>query len=131
MVAQNEVVVTIAYQVQIGEAKGSMSICLPIVTLDSVIDKFIPASQSSNDEDPAARDPLLEAIGRIKLDITTELKPLRVGYGDLTSLQVGDVIRTKHRTDTPAEIRIGGLKKFEGTLAADNGQLVTRIERTT
>ena len=130
MVAQNEIVVTIVYQVQIGEAKGSMSICLPIVTLENVIDQFHPASYASaRNEDPEARLVLLAVLSRVRFSISAEADPLRVKYGDLTSLKEGDVIRTNHRVGSPLRIRIGGLKKFTGTLAGSDGQRVIRIEK--
>ncbi len=130
MVAQNEVVVTIAYQVQIGESQGSMSFCLPIVTLESVIDKFNPATyDNGQSEDPAIRKPLLEALGRVRFPVSTEIKPIRVKYGELMSLAVGDVIRSTHRVETPVDIKVGGIKKYSGSLAGNNGQLVVRIER--
>ena len=46
IVAPNEVVVAVVYQVQMGEVKGTMSICLPVVMLESVIDKFNHVSYS-------------------------------------------------------------------------------------
>lgn len=129
MVSQNEVVVTIVYQVQIGEAKGLMSVCLPIVTLESVIDQFNPATYAGIQEvDSETRLPLLDVLSRVRLRVCAEVKPLRVNYGEVMSLAEGDIIRTNHRIDTPVDIKIGGLKKFKGSLAANNGQRVARIE---
>ncbi|MEZ5306525.1 MAG: flagellar motor switch protein FliM [Pyrinomonadaceae bacterium] len=129
MVAQNEVVVTIAYQLQIGEARGSMSISIPIVTLEPVIDKFNPASYSSGSKvSQEERLALREGLKRVKFPVSTEIEPLSVRYGDLAKLGVGDILRTNHRADASVNINIGGKEKFRGSLAGDNGQLVVRIE---
>lgn len=129
MVAQNEVVVTIAYQMTIGEATGTISICLPIVTLESVIDKFNPASYASGpEEDPEIRKYLLNSLGRVQLPVAADLEPLQIKYGELISLAVGDVIRSNHHVDSPLQIKVGGKKKFTGSLAGQNGQLVVRVE---
>lgn len=131
MVAQNEVVVTIAYQLTIGESKGSMSFCLPITTLESVIEKFHPDTQGDEyDVDPDIKRPLFDALERVRFAIEADAKSIRIRYGDLIALTEGDILRTNHRTDAPLLISVGGNRKFKASLAANNGQRVVRVEQT-
>ena len=45
-VAPNEIVLTLGFNVQIGESRGTLSMCLPIIMLENIIEKFTQSSYS-------------------------------------------------------------------------------------
>jgi flagellar motor switch protein FliM len=128
IVAPNEIVATIVYQLQIGDAKGLMSICLPVVMLEGVVSKF---SQSSylpdNPTAPEATFSLLETISAVPFSITSELPPVPSAISDLMALSVGDVLRTNHSVGKNLNVCVSGSPKFSGRLAAVDGRLVVQV----
>ncbi len=132
IVAPNEVVVSVVYQIQIGDACGLMSICLPVALLESVIAKFTQAAISSDQKtSPEAAHYLLKTISTVRFSVSTELEKVPAAVSDLMSLAVGDVLRTSHSVKKPVNVGIGGLVKFSGKLASLDQKLVVQITEET
>lgn len=132
IIAPNEIVATIVYQMQIGEARGAMSICLPVVMLENVIEKasqssYLPAKQT----EPSATRALLESLSHVKFPVSAELEKVSAAVSDLMHLTAGDVLRTNHRVEKPINVSIGGEDKFTGTLAALEGRVVVQLSEKT
>ncbi|MCW5960176.1 MAG: flagellar motor switch protein FliM [Pyrinomonadaceae bacterium] len=128
IIAPNEVVATIGYQVQIGETMGAMSICLPVVMLENVIEKFnqssyLPAKATA----PEATRCLLESLSKVRLPFSTELDSVPAAVLDLMNLSVGDVVRTNHRTDRPLSVSVGDTVKFVGKIASLEGRMIVQV----
>ncbi len=128
IVPPNEVVITVVYQLQIGEAKGAMSFCLPVAMLETVIGKFTQSSYSaSKTAAPEATFALLETLSNVRLPVSAELGKVAARVSDLMNLAAGDVIRTDHRIEKPIKILIGKSLKFTGQPAALEGKKVIQI----
>ena len=124
----NEVVVAAVYKVQIGEATGFMSICLPIMMLEPVIEKFNPSSyESVKSTAPETVRSLLDNVSAVRFPIACQLKPSPAMISDLMNLTVGDVLRTSHKIENPVEICIGNVTKFRGKVAAHDGKMVVQV----
>ena len=128
IVSPNEVVVTVAFQMQVGEAAGSMSFCLPVAMLDPVIEKFnqSPYSQVSAAPPEQVRA-LLKNLSNVRFPVTAELEKVRAFVPDLLELTVGDVLRTNHRIEQPVNLNVGGKNKFRGRLAALDGHILVQV----
>lgn len=128
IVAPNEIVATVVYQLQIGEARGLMSICLPVVMLESVIQKFTQSSYSQdNMTSPEAVSALLRTISSVRFPVTAQLDDVLVSVSDLMALSVGDVVRTHHSLEKTLNISISESEKFVGRLAGLDGKLVVQL----
>lgn len=128
IVAPNEVVVSIALHVQIGDAKGSMSICLPVILLEPVIEKFTQTAYSRTRETlPEQTHELLNSLSITRFPVAAELNPFRVAVEELLALSAGDVLRTNHRIDKPVNLDIGGTPRFLGRLASSRGHVVAQV----
>jgi flagellar motor switch protein FliM len=128
IVSPNEIVATVVYQLQIGDAKGLMSICLPVVMLEAVIGKF---SQSSylpdNPTSPEATFSLLQTVSAAHFQLTAELPPVPSLVSDLLALSAGDVLRTNHGVGKTLNICVADSVKFFGRLAAADGRIIAQI----
>jgi flagellar motor switch protein FliM len=128
IVSPNEIVATVVYQLQIGDSKGLMSICLPVVMLEGVISKF---SQSSylpdNPTAPEATFSLLQTVSAAPFQLTAELPPVPCAVSDLLALSVGDVLRTSHGVGKTVNICVADSAKFTGRLAAVDGRIVAQV----
>ncbi len=128
IVSPNEVVVTVAFQIQVGEAAGSMSFCLPVAMLDPVIEKFNQAPYSQVSPAPPEQiHSLLKNLSNVRFPVVAELEKVRAFVPDLLGLAVGDVLRTNHRVEQPVKLNIGDKNKFSGRLAALDGQIVVQV----
>lgn len=128
IVGPNEIVATIVYQIQIGDSKGLMSICLPVAMLEPVIEGFRKSSYSSSDPTPPeATFALLKTISSTCFPVTSELEKVPAAMSCLMDLSVGDVLRTNHSVEKPVNVCVGDSAKFAGRLAALDGKLVVRV----
>ena len=128
IIAPNEVVVTIVYQVQIGDAVGAMSICLPVVMMESVIEKFNQSSYlPAKSTEPEATRALLETLSTVKFPVETNLEKVSVAVSDLMNLSAGDILRSNHRVEKPLKVSVGGAEKFNGRIAALEGRMIVQL----
>ena len=128
IIPPNGIVVTIVYQVQIGDSKGLMSICLPVEMLEPVIKKATMSAYSSGvPTSPEATNALLRKISTVNLPVTSDLETVTASVSDLMNLTAGDVLRTNHSVDRPINISIADSTKFVGQLGSVLGKLVVQI----
>ena len=128
IVGPNEVVVAVVYQMQVGDAQGFMSFCLPIAMLEGVIDKFTQSSYSSDREpSPEATRSLLNTLAAVDFQVAAELDRVAARVSDLTVLAPGDVLRTNHRVEDPVNIVVGDIVRFSGRLAAVDGRMMAVV----
>jgi flagellar motor switch protein FliM len=128
IVAPNEAVLTIAFQVQIGETRGLMSLCLPAITLEPIIQILNQSVYSrSRDVPPEQTRALLDILALVKFPVAAELRGTKALMDDLMNLSPGDVLRLDHRVDQPLEISVGGVVKFYGDLVAQERRTVINV----
>jgi len=128
IVAPNEVVLAIVFHVQVGEARGMMSLCIPALILEPIIQKFNQSFYSRNREVPPEQTrTILDVLSAVSFPVAAELHGTVASMEDLISLAPGDVLRLDHSVDQPVEISVGGLVKFYGELAAHGGRTAARV----
>jgi flagellar motor switch protein FliM len=131
IVAPNEVVLAIVFQVQIGEARGMMSLCLPAITLEPILQKFNQSLYSRIREVPPEQTrALLDNLERIEFQIAAEIHGARAALDDLMRLAPGDVLRLEHSVSQPLSVSISGVTKFTGQLFAREKKMAVQITRT-
>ena len=128
IVAPNEAVLTIAFQVQIAEARGLMSLCLPAITLEPVIQSLNQSVYSRSREVPPDQTrTLLDILAAVKFPVSAELRGTKALMEDLLNLSPGDVLRLDHRVDQPVEVSVSGGVKFYGDLVSQDRRTVVNI----
>lgn len=129
IVAPNEVVLSIVFHVRIGEARGMMSLCIPAITLEPIIQKFNQSSYSrSREVSPAQTRAIIDTLSSVNFPVAAELHGTSASMDDLLSIAPGDILRLDHRVNQPVEVSVGGAVKFYGNLAAHNDQLAVHLE---
>lgn len=128
IVAPNEVVLSIAFHVQVGDARGMMSLCIPALILEPIIQKFNQSFYSrSHEVPPRQTGSLLNLLSSVPFPVAAELHGTTASMEDLLSLAPGDVLKLDHPIDRPVELSVGGVVKFHGDLAAHNGRTAARV----
>ena len=128
IVAPNEAVLTIVFQVQIADARGMMSLCLPAITLEPIIQSLNQSVYSRSREVPPEQTrALLDILATVRFPLAAELRGTKAAVDDLLNLSPGDVLRLDHRVDQPIEVSVGGVAKFRGDLIAQERRTVVNI----
>lgn len=128
IVPPNEVVATVSYQIQIGDSKGSMSICLPVALLEPIAEGFGRSAYEANDTvAPAITASLLDAIADVRFPVSCDLEGFSIAVSDLNSLTVGDVLRINHPVDKSLNVCVANSPKFMGRLASIEGKLIVQL----
>ncbi len=132
IVAPNEIVATVLYQVEIGETKGLMSICLPVAMLETVTKTINQSSYSpEKTTSPEAVAVMLATVSAARFQVSSELEKVPVAVSDLMALSVGDVMKTTHSIEKPIKVCVADILKFKGKLAGLDGQLVVQVAEQT
>lgn len=129
IVAPNEVVLSIVFHVQIGDARGMMSLCIPAVALEPIIQKFNQSSYSRSREVPPVQTrSLLDRLSNVNFPVAAELHGSKAAMDDLLGITPGDVLRLEHRVGQPMHISVGGVVKFMGELTAYDDRLAVCLK---
>ncbi len=112
-----ETVITISLEVKIQDTSSLMNICFPYLILEDIISKlnvqhFISMSKKESSEEEVSV--INDRLRYTTLPLIAYLGHVDVSVHDLTSLNLGDVIRLDKRVEDLLEVTIGGNKKFLG-----------------
>lgn len=131
IVAPTEVVVFITFEIKLGQIAGTMSLCMPFNTIESVLSHL--TTQSWFYKPKPATDLQQRRVMRNLLRGTVGLTaylgsaPIRVSH--LRNLQPGDLIQLDKRTHADLILQIAGRNKFAGSVGQLRGHRAIRIRR--
>lgn len=118
IVAGSEMVILVGYEVYVGEAVGSMNMCVPLMVLNPVLDQISSQVQfqrhMSEEAILATRSQIIETLIRTNVSVEPILGQSRLALSEISRLQVGDVVPLNSNHDEPIPIRIGGVTRFMG-----------------
>ena len=132
IVAPNEVVVVIGFEIKMGQRSGTMSLCIPFNVIDPVIGKLATQSwlayqRMATDEDQ--RDKIVVSLQKAKVQAVAFLAETTITMNELMGLQVGDIIQTEKSADDEMLLRVEGRNKFAGRMGQLRGARAIQITR--
>ncbi len=119
IVAQNEVVVLIVFEVKFGEATGMMNLCLPALVLEPILGKIssqdwlIGAKKGRSGEYELR---ILELLETILVDVSVELGRTELSMQEILDLQEGDTVLLNKKSTQPLNMYVGNRHKFFGNV---------------
>lgn len=129
IIAPNEMIAIVTLSVKLGEVEGFMNICLPFMTIESIIDnlntKFWFTNMVTNAEDQT--EALESLLRKVDVPVKAVLGKSQIQVGDFLGLQVGDVIRLGTRVDEEMDIYVGNIKKFSAVPGTDKDRYAVRV----
>jgi flagellar motor switch protein FliM len=129
--APTDVVVSISFEISLGEAAGTMSLCVPFNTIESVLGE--PSRRSWLGQPKPATDAqqkrLLRNLVKSPVDLTAYLGQTTIRLSELRDLRPGDLIQLEKRTDQELILRIAGRNKFAGKVGQFRGHRALCITR--
>jgi len=133
IVAPNEVVVVVGFELKIGARAGTISLCIPFNVIEPVMDRLATQSWLLYQQKAASERQSLELgrhVRRSSVELCSFLAETTLTLGELMSLQPGDVIPTEHPANGEVIIQVEGKDKYAGRLGQYKGAKAIKITRT-
>jgi len=132
IVAPNEVVVVIGFEIKMGQRAGTMSLCIPFNVIEPVIGRLATQSwlayqRKAGDQDQIKKMATQLMAAAVKM--RAYLAETSITLGELMTLQVGDIIKTEKPATNEVLVQIEGKNKFAGKLGQMKGSRAIRITR--
>ncbi|MCP5051066.1 MAG: flagellar motor switch protein FliM [bacterium] len=113
VVAPNEIVVLIVFELKVGEAKGFMNFCIPSIVLEPIAKRF------SQDWYADRAKTSVEEVKKIKLNLLRTGIQLEAGIyknfisvRDLLNLGTGDLIKLETKVNDAVNLKLNGVTKY-------------------
>ena len=119
IVAQNEVVVLIVFEVKFGEATGMMNLCLPALVLEPILGKIssqdwlIGAKKGRSGEYELR---ILELLETLMVQCSVELGRTELTMQEILELQEGDTVLLNKKSTQSLNMYVGNRNKFFGSI---------------
>jgi len=132
IVAPNEIVIVLGFEIKMGGRAGTMSLCIPFNVIEPVIDKLVTQGwlayqRRSRAEDKS--DAIARGLGATHVDVAGFLAETTMTVRELLTLQTGDIIQTTKPTTGPIILQVGGENKFAGSLGRHKDNVAIKITR--
>ncbi|OQA26801.1 MAG: Flagellar motor switch protein FliM [Firmicutes bacterium ADurb.Bin354] len=130
IIAPNEMIAIVTLNVKMGEIEGFLNICIPFMTIETIIDnlntKFWFTNMVSNDAGDHRQD-IENLLRRVDVPIKAVLGKSQIAVSDFLMLQPGDIIRLDRRVDNELDVYVGMFKKFTAVPGTDHDRYAVRV----
>ncbi|HEX3032841.1 MAG TPA: flagellar motor switch protein FliM [Bacillota bacterium] len=118
VVSPSEMVVMVTLEMKIGDKTGIMTICIPYIVIEPVVNKlnahfWYSGLRKKNTTDHL--EVLRHNIEKARIPMSVILGHADLTVGELLDLQIGDVVQLDSPVGRPLGIVVGSKIKFEGT----------------
>lgn len=130
VIAPNEMIAIVTLNVKVGEIEGFMNVCLPFLTLESIMDKLNTKywfSTMKEVTDESYQENIEAMLRRVDIPVKAVLGKSIISVMDFSCLQVGDIIRLDTKVEDELEIYAGNLKKFTALPGVSKDSYAVRV----
>ncbi len=133
IVAQNEVVVLVVFEVKFSEISGMINLCLPAITLEPILGKINSQDWligAKKERSGVFEDRILQLLEDILIPLHVYAGETKLQVNDILELSEGDVIMLNRKTEQPANMYVNNLLKFAvdlGVVGVRKGVKVKKI----
>jgi len=131
-IAPNESVAIISIKTLIAGKNGKINLCIPFVSIESVVHKLSVHSWFQHDiivEDDAHAAQIQSNLQDAHVEVVAELGKARLYIKDFVNLSVGDVVILENRIDEPLSVYVEDRLKFKGYLGLRKQKIAIRISQ--
>lgn len=134
IVAPNEVVVLISFEIRMGEVSGMMNLCVPYPVIEPVMGTFSTvqswySQRRKGQEIAEAEDYMKASLRSAVLESTCFLAETEISVRELLELSCGQVLVTQKGFNSQLLMTVAGKPKFLGTAGMFRGKRAFRISR--
>ncbi len=126
----NDIVVTILFEVKVGNQRSAMSLCIPYLVLKPITTKLSAQKwfvSGSRRHSPASKRLLTHQVNQSKVDCAVRLGEASVTVHEFLNLQPGDLLKLNQYTKDDLRFLVGDVPKFLGKPALEGKKLVFAI----
>ncbi len=126
----NDIVVTILFEVKIGNQRNAMSLCVPYLVLKPITAKLSAqkwVANANRKHSPVSRRLLSSTVNQSKVECTIRLGKANISFEEMMNLQPGDLLRLTRRNTDDLELLVGEVPKFAGRPAIRGRKLVFAV----
>jgi flagellar motor switch protein FliM len=130
VVAPNEPVVLICFEMTMGEHTGTMNLCLPFRVIEPVINEFAAHAYYSMSGKRQTQDltrNIQDSVERAPVNAAVFVAETQLKLRDILNLEVGDIIATNREAKLPMLMFVEGLPKFQVSAGVYRGHRAVRI----
>jgi flagellar motor switch protein FliM len=129
IVTPNDTVVVIKIMMDLENASGSMTLCIPHASLEPVKDKLRYRFQGERLEvDHKWRNYVERRIRELHVGLSCSLGAARISGKELLEIKVSDVLLLNQKVSDPIIISVEGIPKFKGHPGMYNKKKAVKIE---
>ncbi|MBP5194918.1 MAG: flagellar motor switch protein FliM [Lachnospiraceae bacterium] len=130
IIAPNEMIAIVTLNVKMADVEGFLNICIPYLTIDTIIDnlntKFWFTNMTNSDSEDHKQD-LENLLKKVEVPVKAVLGKSEIAVNDFLMLQPGDIIRLERRVENELDVYVGMYKKFTAVPGTDHDRYAVRI----
>ena len=133
-VGYDDTMIIVALEVTINEVKSIISVCIPALNLDEIMQKFVTRAHKTTrkmhdaHKEEERRETIMTTLTQSSLTIKAVLDETQLQLSDILHLQVDDIIPLPKNIDDNVVLRIGEKDWFDGKLGIFNNKKAVKIE---
>jgi flagellar motor switch protein FliM len=125
--------IIIALEVTVSNTKTIVSICIPALQLDEIMQKYTTKNTRQTRRQDVAkenerRENIMQGLHSTKLEVKAILSETKLELADLLALQVNDIIPLNAKITDNVIVKVGQTAWFDGKLGVLNGKKAIQIE---
>lgn len=129
----DDTVMLVCLEATVSDTKTIITLCIPALSLDGVMQKYVSKTARSTRRYDAVReqerrDNIMTALNDSSLDIRAELGKTTLDMYDVLNLQVDDIIPLDKNINSNIILKIGDKVWFDGKLGSFNQNKAVKIE---
>jgi len=130
IIAPNEMIAIVTLNVKMAEVEGFLNICIPYLTIETIIDnlntKFWFTNMTNSDSEDHKQD-IENLLKKVEVPVKAVLGKSEIAVNDFLMLQPGDIIRLERRVENELDVYVGMYKKFTAVPGTDHDRYAVRI----
>jgi flagellar motor switch protein FliM len=134
IVPPNDTIVSILFEVKVGDLRGAMSLCIPYLLLKPITPKLSVQrwfSSTIGENMGQNADKLAQRLSKAKVTCVCRLGTARITVNDLVNLAVGDTVILDRRATDEVDLMIGSSVKFRGKPGTSGRKVALHVNRIT
>ena len=124
VVAPNEVVVLVVFEVKFQEVVGMMNFCIPSIILEPIAQEFDQEWYTGYKKSETFEEAkmLTELMKRVYFKVGAEIRGSTIAVEDFLTLEEGDLIQLTAKPQDPLVLSINEVPKYNGQVLISNEQ---------
>ena len=128
IVPHSEVVVVVTFDVEMGRAPMSITLCIPYSMIEPIRAKLNAGFQSDQAEvDTTWVNRLQTNLQRAKVELAVELGRSEISVREFLNMKIGDLIHLEQEVDTPLNVTLEGITKCRGFQGSYKGHQAVKV----